>query len=171
MKNKPYFGPVQEDAALCLLRTSQHEQAHHELVIATAILSELVRQNERRYADSVRAVRTRRMTDILLGGPDGFGLLQEELEHRTGVLSLLQEDLPDLRPIDLLIFSYATTGMAHDLMAFLCQVERTDYINCVLYRLRLDIERLATPRKHEYLALLGPKGCHFGEEIVYLPDM
>lgn len=170
-KESMYFGPVPVDEAIFRLRQTQHEQAHRETLLATSILSELIRQNERAYCDAIRLSRTRSLTDELFGGPEHFGLLQEALERRTGILTWLKRDLPALRHIDLLIFSYAATGMAHDLMAFLCQVERTDYINCVLYRLRLEIERLENPRKYEYLALLGPKGCHFGEEMLYLPNM
>lgn len=172
MKQNKYFGPVCRDEAIFLLRQKQQLQAHREMMMAAVILTQLLQMNERAYSDLVRKQRTRRMTDVLLGGPAGFGLLQERLDRHTGGLfTLLREDLPQLRHIDLLVFSYAAAGMAHDLMAALCLVDDPRYINGVLHRMRMEIGRLETPRKYEYLALLGPKGCHFGEEMLYLPDM
>ena len=56
-------------------------------------------------------------------------------------------------------------------MAQLLDAKDSAYPATILFRLREDIATLATPRKYEYLALMGPKGRHFGEETVYLKDL
>ena len=170
-KDKLYFGPVQMDEAIFRMRQAQHEQAHREMVLAATLLTQLLTMNDRQYSPAMREARTRSMTDQLFGGPRCLGRLQLELERRTGLLSQLKKDLPGLRHVDLLVFSFAAVGMAEDLMAALCEVSGPDYIAVVLCRLRMAIGNLDTPRKYEYLALLGPKSCRFGEEMLYLRDL
>lgn len=164
MKHK-YFGHVQEDMALSRMRQAQQERAHQEMVLAGAIMTELIRQNQRDYEPDIRHRRTRGLMEQVFGSKRQFGLLQRKLEERTGgILSRLHSDMPWLRQVDLLVFSYSAAGLSVDLMVELLDAHSTGYVTTLRSRLRDGIQTLETPRKYEYLALLGPKWKHFGGE-------
>jgi len=115
--------------------------------------------------------RNRRITELILGGPDGFGILQYVLDAETnGLLSALSEDFPYLKKKVLLIFSYSAAGFSNELSAHLTGLSGQNAVAVIKCRLRDVIQTHASPRREAYLAMLPKKGCRIGEEILSLHD-
>ena len=119
----------------------------------------------------MREARARKFVQVLLGGPDGLGVLQYVLEARTGgILRSLKEDFPVLSGRALLVFSYTAAGLPNRLVRHLADVSCENAVSVIRTRLRNRIESSHAARKAEYLELLSKKGCRFGEEMLYLHD-
>ena len=153
-------------------RFVQKRKMNKELVNLAVFAACWFQAEDLHYTDSFRRKRCLDKLRELLGGPDGPGLLQIKMNQKMdGILDRLQADFPDLRLEEQIAFTHAAAGLTNDLSARLIGL-RTPYAASVLKsRLRERILCSGSPHTDEYLVLLPPKGCRFGEEMLYLHNL
>ena len=154
------------------LRFCQKKRMNQETVNLAVFAACWLQTEDLHYIDSFRRKKCLEKLRELLGGPDKPGQLQEKMNREMdGVLDRLKADFPNLRYKDLLIFSHAAAGLTNDLSARLAGLSCGRSVSVIKSRLREQILDSDSPYAEEYLALLPPKGCRFGEEMLYLHNL
>lgn len=150
-------------------REFQRVYVHHELVCLAVFVTRWAQCEQMGLSDAYRMKRCRKQLQRMLGGPEGFGWLQEKLNREmNGILDRLKRDIPGITHLQLLVFSYSAAGFTNDLTAFLAGLKSPMHASVIRNRLRERIIQMELPDCEEYLALLPKKGCRIGEEMMYL---
>ncbi len=148
------------------------EDLHDQLLFLNIWLTEWINVKDLHYQNVEN--REEKMTELLriiLGGPQGTGLLQNLVDAKTGgLITSLKEDFPTIRIEELLVFSYSAVGFNNDITFRLIGVSCKNSVSVIRTRLRQRIIWKHPPRKDEYLALLPKKGCRIGKEMLSLQD-
>ena len=153
-------------------RFLQRKRIIREVVHLAVFAAAWIKAEDFCYSDAYRRKQCLGSLREILGGPDGFGWLQEEINGRMdGILERLPDDLGILRPEELLVFSHSAAGLTNDLSARLMGLSGPGAASCIRSRLRKKIIESESPNIDEYLVLLPKKGCRFGEEMLYLHNL
>lgn len=157
MKNAKWSKPLL-NSPLVNVRKQQRDSIYSETRLITLLLTEWYFQEEMKLNEAIRQKRTRELTQTLLGGEDGWGLLQARIEHdMDGILSRLKKDFPRMSTRDILIFSYTMAGLSNSLICHLTGLSCNNAVSVVKSRMRFQIKSSRSPYKFEYLAMLTPK--------------
>ena len=157
---------------LAQLRFCQKKRMNQEIVTLAVFAARWLQTEDLHYIDSFRRQKCLDKLRELLGGPNHPGLLQKKMNREMdGVLDRLKADFPSLRHLEQLIFSHAAAGLTNDLSARLAGLSCARAVSVMKSRLRERILLSDSPYAEEYLALLPPKGCRFGEEMLYLHNL
>ncbi len=153
-------------------RFCQKKRMNQETVNLAVFAARWFQTEDLHYTDSFRREKCLEKLRELLGGPDKPGLLQKKMNREMdGVLDRLKADFPNLRSQELLIFSHAAAGLTNDLSARLVGLSSARAVSVLKSRMREQILLSDSSYAEEYLALLPPKGCRFGEEMLYLHNL
>ena len=148
------------------------KELHDQLLFLNVWLTEWIYVKDLHYENvESREKRMNELLRLILGGPDGTGLLQDLVDAKTGgLITSLREDFPTIRMEELLVFSYSAVGFNNDITFRLIGVSCKNSVSVIRTRLRYKIIRRHSKRKDEYLALLPKKGCRIGKEMLSLQD-
>ena len=154
------------------LRFYQKKRMNQETVTLAIFAARWFQAEDLQYIDSFRQQKCLEKLRELMGGPEKPGLLQKKMNREMdGILDRLKADFPDLRHQEQLIFTYAAAGLTNDLSARLAGLSCARAVSVLKTRLREKIMLSDSPYIDEYLTLLPPKGCRFGEEMLYLHNL
>lgn len=154
------------------LRFYQKKRMNQETVNLAIFAACWFQTEDLQYIDRFRQQKCLEKLRELLGGPERPGLLQKKMNREMdGVLDRLKADFPNLRYLEQLIFSHAAAGLTNDLSARLAGLSCARAVSVLKTRLREKILLSNSPYTEEYLVLLPPKGCRFGEEMLYLHNL
>ena len=153
-------------------RFKQKKRINSELVCLYVFAADWFFTEDLHYTDDHRRKYLLRELRKILGGPEGFGILQNKMnEEMDGILDRMQADLEGIHQQDLLVYSHSVAGLTNDLSARVAGLSGATAVSVIRNRLRERIEHSASPFAQEYLALLPKKGCRIGEEMLYLHNL
>lgn len=148
------------------------EELYDQLLFLNIWLTEWIYVKDLHYRNvKNRDEKMKELLRIILGGPQGTGLLQDLVDAKTGgLISSLKKDFPAIRIEELLVFSYTAVGLSNDITFRLIGVSCKNSVSVIRTRLRQRIIWKHPLRKDEYLALMPKKGCRIGKEMLSLQD-